>query len=74
MIEDNLNNTTMNKCTRGRGLKRPGDGVAPSFFEGDFGLIFLQGGGVVTHSSPNIIPSACIRFEAATKPRFLRAV
>jgi hypothetical protein len=29
---------------------------------------------VVTHSSPNIIPSACIRFEAATKPRFLRAV
>jgi hypothetical protein len=31
--------------TTGFGLKRPGDGVAPSFFEGDFGIIFLRGGG-----------------------------
>ena len=32
-----LNNTTINKCTRGRGLERPGDGVAALFLEGDFG-------------------------------------
>jgi hypothetical protein len=29
----------------GFGLKRPGDGVAPSFFEGDFGRFFGRGGG-----------------------------
>ncbi len=66
-------NMTIKRRTTGFGLKRPGDGVAPSFFEGDFGIIFLRGGGV-THSSPNVIPSDCIRFEAATRPRFLRAV
>jgi hypothetical protein len=32
-----LNNTTINECTRGRGLERPGDGVAALFLEGDFG-------------------------------------
>ncbi len=31
--------TTINERTRGWGLKRPGDGVATSFFEGDFGRI-----------------------------------
>ena len=29
----------------GFGLKRPGDGVAPSFLEGDFCRIFGRGGG-----------------------------
>ena len=32
-----LNNTTINEGTRGRGLERPGDGVAALFLEGDFG-------------------------------------
>ena len=32
-----LHNTTINECTRGRGLERPGDGVAALFLEGDFG-------------------------------------
>ncbi len=32
-----LNNTTINECTRGWGLERPGDGVAALFLEGDFG-------------------------------------
>ena len=32
-----LNDTTINERTRGRGLERPGDGVATSFFERDFG-------------------------------------
>ena len=32
-----LNNTTMNEYTQGRGLERPGDGVAALFLEGDFG-------------------------------------
>ncbi len=31
-----LKNTTINERTRGRGLKGRLDGVAPSFFEGDF--------------------------------------
>jgi hypothetical protein len=40
-----LNNTTINKRKQGRGLERPGDGVAPSFFEGNFCRIFGRGGG-----------------------------
>jgi len=40
-------NTTINERVRGRGLKRLGDGVATSFFEGDFGRIFLLGGGKI---------------------------
>jgi len=32
-----LNNATINECMRGRGLERPGDGVAALFLEGDFG-------------------------------------
>jgi hypothetical protein len=36
---------TIKRRATGFGLKQPGDGVAPSFFEGDFGLIFLRGGG-----------------------------
>ena len=33
---DDINNTTINERMRGWGLEQPGDGVAPSFFEGDF--------------------------------------
>ncbi len=38
-------NMTIKRRTTGFGLKRPGDGVAASFFEGDFGRIFRRGGG-----------------------------
>ena len=37
-------NMTIKRRTTGFGLKRPGGGVAASFFEGDFGLIFWRGG------------------------------
>ena len=37
-------NMTIKCKTMGFGLKRPGDGVAPSFFEGDFDRIFGRGG------------------------------
>jgi hypothetical protein len=40
-----LNDTIINERTRGRGLERPGDSVASSFFKGDFGQIFRGGGG-----------------------------
>ena len=33
---DDINNMTINECTWGRGLERPGDCVAASFLEGDF--------------------------------------
>ncbi len=36
-------NMTIKRRTTGFGLKRPGDGVAASFFYGDFGLFFWQG-------------------------------
>jgi hypothetical protein len=65
-------NMTIKRRTTGFGLKRPGHGVAALFFKGDFGLIIRRGG--VTHSSPNVIPSAFICFEAATRPHFLFAV
>jgi hypothetical protein len=39
-------NMTIKRRTTGFGLKRLGDGMAPSFFEGDFGRIFLPGGGL----------------------------
>jgi len=46
-------------------------------FQRGFWINFSVGGGV-THSSDasarNVIPSACIRFKAAMRPRFLRAV
>ncbi len=32
-------NMTINQCAPGFGLKWPGDGVAASFFKGDFGLL-----------------------------------
>jgi hypothetical protein len=38
-----LNNTTINEQTRGRGLERPGDGVAALFLEGDFGWLRVRG-------------------------------
>jgi hypothetical protein len=38
-------NLTIKCRTTGFGLKRPGHGVAASFFKGDFGLIFFWGGG-----------------------------
>jgi hypothetical protein len=41
---DNINNTTINKRTRGWGLERPGDGLAALFLEGDFSQIFGRGG------------------------------
>jgi hypothetical protein len=41
---NDLNDTTINERTRGRGLERPGDGVAASFFEGDFDRFFWRGG------------------------------
>ncbi len=37
-------NLTIKCRTTGFGLKRPGHGVAASFFKGDFGLIFMLGG------------------------------
>jgi hypothetical protein len=37
---------TIKRRTTGFGLKRPEDGVATSFFEGDFGRVFRRGGGV----------------------------
>ena len=37
-------NMTIKRRSTGFGLKRLGDGVAASFFEGDFGRIFRQGG------------------------------
>ena len=40
----------------GFGVKRPGDGVAPLFFEGDFGLIFQHGGG--TRNSDVVAPTS----------------
>ena len=39
-----LNNTTINECTRGRGLERPGDGVAALFLEGV--VVGLRVGGI----------------------------
>jgi hypothetical protein len=66
-------NMTIKRRTTGFGLKWPGHVGAASFFKGDFGLNFWRVG-VVTHSSPNVIPSACIRFEAATRPCFLHGV
>jgi hypothetical protein len=30
---------TINQCAPGFGLKQPGDGMAASFFKGDFGLL-----------------------------------
>ena len=39
-----LNNTTINERTRGRGLERPGDGLATMFLEWDVCRI-LGGGG-----------------------------
>ena len=32
-------NMTINQCAPGFGLKQPGDGMAASFFKGDFGLL-----------------------------------
>jgi len=40
-IADNM---TIKHRTTGFGLKQPGDGVVTSFFEGDFGRIFFDGG------------------------------
>ena len=39
-------NMTIKRRPTGFGLKRPGGGVAASFFEGDFDRIFRRGGGV----------------------------
>ncbi len=46
-IADFLNDTTVNERTRGRGrgLERPGDGVASSFCEGILVEFFGGGGG-----------------------------
>jgi hypothetical protein len=41
-----LNNTTINKSTRGRGLEQLGNGVAALFLPWDFCRIFRRGGGV----------------------------
>jgi len=38
-------NMTIKRTTTGFGMKRPGGGVAASFFEGDFDRIFRRGGG-----------------------------
>ncbi len=53
---------TIKRSTTGFGLKRPGDGVAASFYKGI--LVDFFGGGVNTQSKTvacNNIPSACIR-------------
>jgi hypothetical protein len=42
---DDINNTTINERTWGRGLERPGDGVVALFLEGDFCQFFWRGGG-----------------------------
>ena len=42
-----VNGTTINQCTWGRGLERPGDGVAASFYKGILVEFDLFGGGVV---------------------------
>ncbi len=42
-----VENMTIKRRTTGFGLKRPGGGVAASFFEGDFDRIFRRGGGGV---------------------------
>ena len=58
-IADNM---TIKCSTTGFGLKRPGDGVAASFYEGI--LVDFFGGGFNTQSDAvacNDIPSACIR-------------
>ena len=58
-IADNM---TIKRSTTGFGLKRPGDGVAASFYKGI--LVEFFGGGVNTQSEAaacNNIPSACIR-------------
>ena len=44
-------NLTIKRRTMGFGLKRPGHGVAASFFKGDFGLVFRGGGGSNTQFS-----------------------
>jgi hypothetical protein len=43
-------NLTIKRRTTGFGLKRPGHGVAASFFKGDFGLLFQRGGGGVSNT------------------------
>ena len=71
-----MENMTIKRRTEGFGLKWPRDGVAATLFEGIWDEFFSVGG--VTCSSDaaahNVIPSTCIRFEAATRPRFLRVV
>jgi hypothetical protein len=62
---------TIKRSTIGFGLKRPGDGVAASFYEGMLVEFFC--GGVNTQSDAvacNDIPSACIRIggNEATLP------
>ena len=42
---DDINNMTINECTWGRGLDRPGDCVAASFLERGFLTNFWAGGG-----------------------------
>ena len=42
---DSVEIMTIKRRTEGIRLKWPGDGVGTSFFEGDFGQIFRQGGG-----------------------------
>jgi len=55
-----LNNATINECMRGRGLERPGDGVAALFLEGDFGrsvsgrYFFLHTHGIPINGSKTI--------------------
>ena len=71
-IADNM---TIKRKKTGFGLKWPGDGVAASFYEGI--LVNYFGGGVNTQSDAvacNEIPSACIRFLAATRPHYLREI
>ena len=58
-IADNMK---IKRSATGFGLKRPGDGVAASFYMGI--LVEFFGGGVNTQSDVvacNDIPSACIR-------------
>ena len=57
-----VDNMTIKRRTTGLGLKRPGDGVAASFYKGI--LVTFFGGGVNTQSDSvacNNIPSTCIR-------------
>jgi hypothetical protein len=69
-------NITINQCASGSGLKRPGESVAASFFQGNFWInywiIFLAGGGGLRVTPVLMLLSAISCFEVATRPHLPR--